>query len=47
MWWFLAPMERHFKCVFDGMFIDPGASFWSTGVEGECFCEAHAHWSIH
>jgi hypothetical protein len=45
--WFLAPVGRRFLCEFDGVVITPGASFWSTGVEGECFCEAHAHLSTH
>jgi len=44
--WFLAPLTRRFQCVHnDGACgaIRPGSPLWATGVEGECYCETHAH----
>jgi len=40
--WFLAPLTRRFQCVHDGRAIHPGSPLWSTGIEGECYCEVHA-----
>lgn len=40
--WFLAPITRQFHCVEDGLAIRAGSPLWTTGIEGECYCEAHA-----
>lgn len=40
--WFVVPARKRFRCVFDGHILSPGKYFWSTGVEGECFCQIHA-----
>jgi hypothetical protein len=40
--WFIAPAGKRFCCVYDGAVIRAGAVLWTTGIEGECYCEAHA-----